>query len=123
MKCNEDFEWNLCPEYVTRADDLEKMMCWDRSNVFFVISLHPFNPDYQMVCPVRRKAKEYQVVLTSNEKSFGGDGEGTKVGDVIKCLRYDEIPEDQRKNLNGFEFCIMVWMKPRTAVILREILE
>lgn len=65
MALNAKYEWNLYPEFTTRWCNLEKMICWERGNLLFVVSLHPFNGDYQMVCPVRYPGK-YTVVFSTN---------------------------------------------------------
>ena len=66
------------------ADNLSKLIVWDRGNLVFCTSFHPFNEDYEAILPLRRSGV-YEVVLTSNAEEFGGDGKGTIIGNKFEA--------------------------------------
>ncbi len=54
-------------------DEQNKTICFERNNLIFVFNFHPVNsiPDYKFPVP---KLGEYRMILTTDDRQFGGHG-------------------------------------------------
>ncbi|TNJ29648.1 1,4-alpha-glucan branching enzyme [Giardia muris] len=124
MHLNEKYQWNKEREFVTRMDNVEKLLSFERSSLLFVVSIHPFNPPYPAIIPVRKQGK-YEVIFHTNEPRHGGDGEGTQIGDVISSHNKlnkesnDLSADEWDAKMNGLIYYIRLWIRPQTGYVLR----
>ena len=63
---------NALPAWLLNADEGNKTVVYERGNLIFVFNWGPHSiPDYEI--PVRQTG-DYQIILTTDEKAFGGFG-------------------------------------------------
>lgn len=199
MALNARYDWGRYREWITREDELEKIICWERpyaggvevgakgaagmaslaggaaladqnqkkgsqgeaqacsgalgapeaagasaaseagsadpsnprtppdpaGTLLFVCSFHPFNPDYELIVPLKTPGT-YEVVFRTNEERFGGDGWGTAPRDRMTSRSVDE-PDcglqdwEIREKMNGLRHFIRVWIKHQCGYVLRRV--
>lgn len=125
MHLNARYEWNIVQEYITRDDNEEKLLVFDRRNLLFVCSLHPFNSDYEAIIPVRRPGK-YRVVFHTNCIQYGGDGQGTDIGNELTTCDKQNANQDNKglivqqleSKLNGMQHYLKLWIKRQCGYVL-----
>ena len=117
MALDEEYEWQRSREFVVLADNLSKLIVWDRGNLVFCTSFHPFNEDYEAILPLRQPGA-YKIVLTTNAVEFGGDGNGTVIGNQFEAQHYDQLSVESQQCLNGHEWFIKVWVKKQNGYVL-----
>ena len=123
MRLNAQYEWNVEREYITRDDNEEKLIAFERKNLLFVCSLHPFNSDYEAIIPVRQQGK-YRVIFHTNTVQHGGTGSGTVEGNELVTRnkmnkKNNDLNEDQwDAKMNGLQYYIKLWIKHQCGYIL-----
>ncbi|KAH0573263.1 1,4-alpha-glucan branching enzyme [Spironucleus salmonicida] len=120
MNLNKQFPWQLSREFVNVTDNEAKTLVWDRANLVFIISMHPFNGDYEAIIPIRQPGA-YKVVLTSNGKQYGGDGQGTQKDNLFRTIPESQCDNTCRDKLNGCGQFIKVWIKKQCGYVLEKI--
>lgn len=94
--------------YISRKDEADKLVVYERGDLVFVLNFHPYNSysDYRVGC---YKPGTYKVVLSSDEGVFGGWSNVSKYNDAVFSTQdgdYDNRP------------CSMqVYAPSRTAVV------
>ncbi|EIN10541.1 glycoside hydrolase [Punctularia strigosozonata HHB-11173 SS5] len=104
----EQYGWLSAPQaYVSLKHEGDKMIVFERAGLLFVFNFHPTNSftDYRVGV---EEAGEYRVVLSSDDKKFGGwENIDTKLTHVTSPLSW-----------NGRKNYLQVYSPSRTAMIL-----
>lgn len=98
------------PAYVSLKHEVDKVIAYERAGLLFVINLHPSKSfvDYRVGI---QEAGEYKIVLSSDEKRFGG---------------WDRVDLNTRSfttamEWNGRKNWMQVYTPSRTALILAKV--
>ncbi|GJJ07519.1 alpha-1,4-glucan branching enzyme [Clathrus columnatus] len=107
-KLDDRYHWlNSDPAYVSLKHEEDKVVVYERAGLLFVFNLHPTQSfaDYRVGI---QEAGEYKIVLSSDEKSFGG-------WDRIDLhTQFITTPMEW----NGRKNYLQVYIPSRTALIL-----
>lgn len=144
MKLNSKFQWNSGREWITREDEVEKVIVFERAasdrfdpegktgacrnRLLFVCSFHPFNGDYELLVPVTEPGS-YRVIFRTNEVAFGDDGSGTQVDDTLDShpirgnedRAFDLSDDDINQKMNGLKTYIKFWIQHQQGYVLEKI--
>lgn len=110
-KLDDQYHWlDSEPAYVSLKHEVDKVIAYERAGLLFVVNLNPSKSfvDYRVGIEV---AGEYKVVLSSDEKKFGG---------------WDRIDMNTRffttaMEWNGRKNWLQVYTPSRTALILAKV--
>ena len=92
---------------ILNIDENNKTIAFERKNLLFVFNFHPSNsiPDYKF--PVHR-AGEYQIILNTDDKQFGGHGR------IDNSVHYISQHDGQANKLS-------IYNTNRTALVLKRV--
>lgn len=102
------YHWlNSEPAYVSLKHESDKVIAYERAGLLFVVNIHPSQSfvDYRVGI---QEAGEYKIVLSSDEKRFGGwDRVELKTSFFTTAMEW-----------NGRKNWLQVYIPSRTALIL-----
>ncbi|KAF8914191.1 glycoside hydrolase family 13 protein [Gymnopilus junonius] len=102
------YGWLDAPQaYVSLKNEMDKVLVYERAGLLFVFNFHPTNSfmDYRVGV---EEAGEYKIVLSSDEKSFGG------FDNIMVDSKFFTTPLEW----NGRKNFIQVYIPTRTCIVL-----
>lgn len=102
------YQWLKAPQaYISRKDNGDKMLVFERANVLFIFNFHPSKSymDYKLGV---EKAGKYKIVLSTDSPNFKG------FDNVDESTDYYTSPGEWDNRANS----IMVYIPSRTAIAL-----
>ena len=117
MGCYNFLQWQQSREYVTREDEEQKLICFDRGRAF--VAINWFWNGAKFVCPVRNPRK-YKIILDSEDDIYSGSG-SKMIGQIYETVWCENLEEWQKKLLCGFQHAIIVDLRERHGVLFVKI--